>query len=52
MTAILCIALLLAIFGSPTIKGSTGVVIATIVSWVVLILGLATLALLSSGWAP
>lgn len=52
MTAVLCIALLLAVFADYSIKGNARAVVAFAMVRTVLILGLATLALLSSGWSP
>ena len=52
MTVVLCIAMYLALFANYDVKGSAAAVVAMFVARAVLILGLATLALLSSGWTP
>ncbi len=53
MTVVLCIALLLAVVTDVSLKGaSSGAVTAVFVCRMLVVLGLATLALLSTGWQP
>ena len=51
MTIFLCILALLALWASPTMKADkTGAVVAVMACWTILVLGLATLAVIT--WWP